>query len=203
MSTISWSSPGTPMPMTINPRMVFENLFGDGATATDRAERQKDNRSILDGITRQVARLQKDLAPRDRSRLNDYLESVREIERRIQKIEEYNAANPQRELPNAPVGVPDSWVEHVKLMFDLQVLAYSAEITRVSTLKLSRDTSNRVFPDSGIKTPFHSMSHHGQTPTGVTEYSKLNAYHVSLLPYFHVAKAWRHAGFDRRQHGIY
>lgn len=184
MSTISWASPTTPLPMTIDPRMVFENLFGDGATTADRAERQNDNRSILDGIIRQTSRLQRDLAPKDRNRLNDYLEGVREIERRIQNIEQYNAKNPDRELPNAPIGVPDSWEEHVKLMFDLQVLAFSAEITRVSASKLSRDTSNRVFPESGMKVPFHSMSHHGQTPTGVTEFSKLNAYHVSLLPYF-------------------
>lgn len=181
---ISWSSPTTPLPLTIDPRMAFESLFGDGATPEERALRQKANRSILDGITREIARLQRDIGPRDRTRLNGYLESVREIERRIQKIEQYNASGVERELPAAPVGVPDSWEEHVKLMFDMQVLAFSSEVTRVSSFKLSRDTSNRVFPESGIKAPFHTMSHHGSVPSRIFEYAKLNVYHMSLLPYF-------------------
>jgi hypothetical protein len=181
---ISWATPTTPLPMTIDPRMAFENLFGDGGTPADRAARQKANRSILDGITREVSRLQKDLGPRDRTRLSSYLEGVREIERRIEKIEQYNSSGIQRELPAAPIGVPDSWEEHVKLMFDLQVLAFSAEITRVSSLKLSRDTSNRVFPESGLKAPFHTMSHHASTPSKILEYAKLNLYHMSLMPYF-------------------
>ena len=184
MGTISWSSPTTPLPMTIDPRMAFENLFGDGGSPAERAVRQKANKSILDGVTREVARLQKDLGAKDRSRLNDYLENVREIERRIKKIEEYNASGVKRELPAAPIGVPDSWEEHVKLMFDLQVLAFSADVTRVSAFKMSRDTSNRVFTESGIKAPFHSMSHHGSTPSKILEYAKLNTYHISLLPYF-------------------
>jgi hypothetical protein len=181
---ISWSSPTTPMPMTIDPRMAFENLFGDGGTAAERAARQRANRSILDGITMQVSRLRNDLGAGDRTRLNTYLESIREIERRIEKIEQQNASGEHRELPNAPVGVPDSWEEHVKLMFDLQVLAFQSEATRVSSFKLSRDTSNRVFPESGIKAPFHAMSHHGSIASKIAEYSKLNVYHMSLLPYF-------------------
>ena len=181
---ISWSSPTTPMPMTIDPRMAFENLFGDGGTAAERAARQRANRSILDGITLQVSRLRNDLGAGDRTRLNTYLESIREIERRIEKIEQQNASGEHRELPNAPVGVPDSWEEHVKLMFDLQVLAFQSEATRVSSFKLSRDTSNRVFPESGIKAPFHAMSHHGSIASKIAEYSKLNIYHMSLLPYF-------------------
>ncbi len=122
---ISWSSPTTPMPMTIDPRMAFENLFGDGGSPADRAARQRANKSILDGITRDVGRLQRDLGPRDQARLSTYLESVREIERRIQQIEQRNASGEERELPAAPFGVPDSWEDHVKLMFDLQVLAFS------------------------------------------------------------------------------
>ena len=181
---ISWSSPTTPMPMTIDPRMAFENLFGDGGSPTDRAARQRANRSILDGITREAGRLQKDLGARDRARLNDYLESVREIERRIQKIEQRNASGGERALPAAPIGVPDSWEEHVKLMFDLQVLAFSSEVTRVSSFKMSRDTSNRIFPESGIKAPFHSMSHHGSVPSKILEYARLNLYHMGLFPYF-------------------
>jgi hypothetical protein len=181
---ISWSSPETPMPLTIDPRMAFESLFGDGGTPEERAARQKANKSILDGITREMSRLQRDLGHRDRARLNGYLDSVREIERRIEKIEQYNASGAERELPAAPMGVPDSWEEHVKLMFDLQVLGFSSEVTRVSSFKLSRDTSNRVFPESGIKTPFHTMSHHGSKPTNILEYAKLNVYHMSLFPYF-------------------
>lgn len=181
---ISWSSPETPMPLTIDPRMAFESLFGDGGTAAERAARQKANRSILDGITREVGRLQRDLGSRDRQRLGSYLESVREIERRIEKIEQYNASGAERELPAAPIGVPDSWEEHVRLMFDLQVLAFSSEVTRVSSFKMSRDTSNRVFPESGIKTPFHTMSHHGSIASKIFEYAKLNVYHMSLFPYF-------------------
>jgi hypothetical protein len=181
---ISWSSPTTPMPMTIDPRMAFENLFGEGGTAAERAARQRANRSILDGITREISRFRQDLGASDRHRLNTYLESVREIERRIEKIEQRNASGDERALPTAPIGVPDSWEEHVKLMFDLQVLAFSSEVTRVSSFKLSRDTSNRVFPESGIKAPFHAMSHHGSVPSKILEYAKLNVYHMSLLPYF-------------------
>ena len=181
---ISWSSPTTPMPMTIDPRMAFENLFGDGGSPTDRAARQKANRSILDGIVREMGRLRSDLGSRDQARVNSYLESVREIERRIERIEQHNASGAHRELPSAPIGVPDSWEEHVRLMFDLQVLAFSSEATRVSSFKLSRDTSNRVFAESGIKAPFHALSHHGSLPSKITEYAKLNVYHMGLLPYF-------------------
>jgi hypothetical protein len=180
---ISWSSPSTPMPMTIDPRMAFENLFGEGGTPEERAARRNANRSILDGILREVGRLKMEVGARDRGRLDSYLESVREIERRIQRIEQYNASGNQRELPEAPIGVPDSWEEHVKLMFDLQVLAFAAEVTRVSSFKMSRDTSQRVFLESGFKTPFHSMSHHGSVASKIDEYAKLNAYHMSLMPY--------------------
>src|SRR5207249_7239352 len=129
---ISWSSPTTPMPLTIDPRMAFENLFGDGGTAAERAARQRANRSILDGITREVSRLRKDLGAGDQTRMNAYLYSVREIERRIERIEQQNRSGDHRQLPGAPVGVPDSWAEHVRLMFDLQVLAFQTEATRVS-----------------------------------------------------------------------
>ena len=182
--SISWSSPTAPMPMIIDPRMAFENLLGDGSSIQERAERHLTNRSILDGITREVTQLRTQIGPNDRTRLDSYLESVREIERRIHKIEEYNSSGERRELPSAPLGVPDSWEEHVKIMFDLQVLAFSADVTRVSAFKMSRDLSNRVFAESGVKTPFHTMSHHGSTPSRVTEFSKINTYHVGLLGYF-------------------
>lgn len=184
MNTVSWANPTTPLPMTYNPRTAFEQLFGTGGTEADRASRRRVNRSILDGIMHDVSRLKKDLNSRDRDRLNTYLENVREIERRIQAIEKYNSTAAKRELPEAPVGVPDSWDEHVRIMFDLQHLAYSADITRVATLKLGRDTSNRVFPESGCLTPFHSASHHGDTPSGLKDFGKINAYHIGLTAYF-------------------
>jgi hypothetical protein len=182
--TISWSSPTTPLPMTLDPRMAFENLFGDGTTPAERASRQKVNRSILDWISTDVARLQRTLPASDRTRLNAYLEDVREIERRIERIEKYNASGAARALPAAPLGVPDSYEEHVKLMFDLQVLAFMTETTRVSAFKMSRDVSTRVFGESGVKQPFHPCSHHGETPAKVAEFAKLNRYHVGLVPYF-------------------
>jgi hypothetical protein len=182
--TISWASPTQPLPMTIDPRMAFENLFGEGGTSAERMARSEVNRSILDWIAGDVARLKKDLGPSDRNRLNAYLEDVREIERRIQKIEKYNASGEARTLPSAPLGVPDSFEEHVRLMFDLQALAFMTDVTRVSSFKLSRDVSGRVWPDSGVKTPFHPCSHHGESPAKVAEFAKLNRYHVGMIPYF-------------------
>jgi hypothetical protein len=184
MQTISWSSPTTPLQMTYNPRMAFEQLFGTGSTKEDRAQRRRINNSILDGITHEIARLQSNLNPTDRNRLSSYLDNIREIERRIQAIEAYNRSNPDREIPTAPVGVPDSWEDLTRLMFDLQVLAFTAETTRVSATKLGRDTSNRVFAESGTTTPFHSSSHHGDTPSGIKDFTKINTYHVSLLAEF-------------------
>ncbi len=185
MDTISWSSPSKPLPMTRDPRLAFEELFGSGGTAEDRASRQRINRSILDGITHDVARLQKDLDPVDRGRLSDYLENIREIERRIQRIEAYNVEHVgERELPTAPIGVPDNWEEHVKLMYDLQALAFAADVTRVSAFKLSRDTSNRVFPESGSDAPFHTASHHQAKPSLIEDKAKINRYHVGMLSYF-------------------
>jgi hypothetical protein len=182
--TISWASPGSPLPMTIDPRMAFERLFGDGSTAQERLARQQVDRSILDGIIQDVVRLQKNLGAGDRTRLNDYLENVREIERRIQRIEKYNASGEARAIPEAPLGVPDSYEEHVKLMFDMQALGFMTDVTRVSTFKMSRDVSQRTFPESGVKTPFHSASHHGEVPSKIADFAKINRYHVSLLPYF-------------------
>lgn len=185
MDTISWASPTEPLPMTRDPRLAFEELFGTGGSAQDRANRNRINRSILDTITRDIARLRRGLNGPDQNRLNDYFDNIREIERRIQKIEAYNTAHgPERELPAAPVGVPDSWEEHVKLMFDLQVLAFAADVTRVSTFKMSRDTSNRVFAESGCMTPWHSASHHGERAETIEDQGKINRYHLTLLAYF-------------------
>jgi hypothetical protein len=183
-NTISWASPTSPLPMEMDPRVAFERLFGDGATATERLSRRQAERSILDAISHEVARLRTGLDPSDRTRLSDYLDGVREIERRIQKVEKYNASGEARELPEAPIGVPDSFEEHVKLMFDLQVLAFMADVTRVSALKMGRDVSSRVFPESGVKAPFHALSHHGESPEKIEEFAKLNQYHVSKVAYF-------------------
>jgi diadenosine tetraphosphatase ApaH/serine/threonine PP2A family protein phosphatase len=182
--TISWASPTTPLPMTLDPRTAFETLFGDGSTPAERRAHEQTDRSILDWISQDAARLRTKLGPADRSRLDSYLDNVREIESRIQRIEKYNAAGGPRELPDAPLGVPDSYEEHVKLMFDLQLLAFMTETTRVATFKMSRDVSERVFPESGVKTPFHPLSHHGEHPDKVEEFARLNRYHVSLAAYF-------------------
>ncbi len=183
-NTISWGSPTEPLPMEMDPRVAFERLFGAGGTAKERSVRRAEDNRIRDTITQAVARLQKGLDPSDRSRLNSYLDDVREIERRIQKIEQFNASGDRRQLPDAPIGVPDSFDEHVKLMFDLQALGFMTETTRVSAFKMGRDVSSRVFPASGVKTPFHALSHHGENPKTIAEFARLNAYHVSTLPYF-------------------
>jgi hypothetical protein len=182
--TISWASPTEPLPMTRDPRAAFERLFGDGATAKERAERRALDRSILDGIVADVSRLSGSLASTDKSRLDEYLTDVRELERRIQNVERYNAKAGSDALPAAPLGIPESYEDHVKLMFDLQVLAFMTDVTRVSAFKLSRDVSQRVFTDAGVSTPFHSASHHGESPAKIAEYAKINRYHVSLLAYF-------------------
>ena len=182
--TISWASPTQPLPMTIDPRMVFETLFGDGSTPEERALRQQANGSVLDRIMHRVSLLEKGLPTSDRSRLNEYLDDVREIERRIQRVESHNRTSVARALPAAPVGVPDSFEEHVKLMFDLQALAFTTDTTRVSAFKMSRDVCQRVYPESGVKLPFHSASHHGETPAKIADFAKINRYHVSLVPYF-------------------
>ena len=183
-NTISWASPTQPLPMEMDPRVAFERLFGDGGTAAERLARRQGDRSILDAITDNVSRLRQGLDRSDRNRLNDYLENVREVERRIQKVEKYNANGEARGLPAAPIGVPDSFEEHVKLMFDLQVLGFMTNTTRVTAFKMGRDVSSRVYPESGIKTPFHALSHHGENPDNIAEFAKLNKYHVSMVPYF-------------------
>ena len=182
--SISWASPTDPLPVVRDPRVAFEQLFGVGGTAEERAERRRTNRSILDWITGRVAELRRELGPTDRQRLERYLEDIRELERRIQRVEAYNSSGELRELPEAPSGVPDSFEEHVKLMFDLQVLAFQSDMTRVVSFKMGRDSSARVFPDSGCEKPFHPASHHGGDEEAVLEFSLINRYHVSMLPYF-------------------
>jgi hypothetical protein len=183
-NTISWASPTEPLPMELDPRVAFERLFGAGGTQKERHIRREEDRSVLDTIVHASKRLQRGLTTADRVRLDSYLTDVREIERRIQKVEKYNSSGESRALPESPIGVPDTFAEHVKLMFDLQVLAFMTDITRVATLKMGRDVSARIYPDSGVRIPFHAASHHGETPKAIADFAKLNAYHVSNVAYF-------------------
>ena len=182
--TISWASPTEPLPMIRDPRVAFDQLFGVGGTAAERAARRKSTGSILDYINTRVAELKRELGPADQRRMDQYLENVREIERRIQRIEANNRSGEERQLAGAPAGVPDSFEDHVKLMFDLQVLAFQSDTTRVFSLKMGRDASGRVYPESGVMTGFHAASHHGGAAKRVEEFYQINKYHVSLLPYF-------------------
>jgi len=182
--TISWSAPTEPLPMVRDPRVAFDLLFGAGGSPEERSNRRRTDQSILDWITSEVAKLQQSLGPSDRHRLNEYLEDVREIERRIQKIEAQNTSGAPRDLPEAPIGVPDSFREHVEVMFDLQALAFMSDLTRVFSFKMGRDASGRVYPESGTTRGFHPASHHGEREDRVLEFAKINTYHVSLIPYF-------------------
>jgi len=182
--SISWSSPTEPLPMIRDPRVAFDLLFGAGGTPEERARRRRTSSSILDWITEDMARMRRELGPNDYERLDRYLENVREIERRIQGVEAQNNSGEERELPGAPAGVPDSFTEHVRLMFDLQALAFASDMTRVFSFKTGRDASSRVYPESGTETPFHPASHHGGREAAILDFAVINKYHVSMLPYF-------------------
>lgn len=182
--TISWASPEEPLPMIRNPRVAFELLFGAGNDNTDRMSRRKANQSILDWIVGEAKTLKRELGASDQQRVEKYLEDIRELERRIQAVEARNSSGEARELPEAPIGVPDSFAEHMKLMFDFQVLAFQSDMTRVFSFKTGRDASSRVYPESGSDRGFHPASHHGGRESAILEFNKINKYHVSLLPYF-------------------
>jgi hypothetical protein len=182
--TISWAAADQPLPMVRDPRFVFEQLFGSGGTPEQRAARRATDRSILDLLTRQMTDLRRSLGAADRQRLDQYSNNIREIEQRITRIEARNTSGETRELPGAPAGVPDSFDEHVKLMFDLQVLAFAADTTRVFSFKIGRDGSGRVYPGSGVDRGFHDASHHGSSEERIRQFGEINKYHVSLLPYF-------------------
>jgi hypothetical protein len=182
--TISWASPSDPMPMIRDPRVAFDMLFGTGSTNAERAARRRNNQSILDWIVGEVNYLKRDLGASDKHRVDQYLENIRELERRIQRVEARNLSGEARELPEAPAGVPDSFEEHVKLMFDFQVLAFESDMTRVFSFKTGRDASSRSYPDSGTTAGFHPASHHGGAEARVMTYNLINKYHVSMLPYF-------------------
>jgi hypothetical protein len=167
--------------MERNPLVVFERLFGDGSTAEMRSARRKEDRSVLDSITGDVARLRLRVGPGDRNRLEEYLDEIREIERRLRLVGNATADLP---LGAAPVGVPQSFDEHARLMYDLQALAYKAEISRVSTFMYARDQTPRTYPDSGVSVPFHSASHHASKPEAMETFAKINTYHLQLLAHF-------------------
>jgi hypothetical protein len=182
--TISWASPSEPLPMIRNPRTAFELLFGAGNNNADRMTRRRANQSILDWIVGEARGLKRELGSTDQVRLDKYLEDIRELERRIQAVEARNASGEPREIPEAPIGVPDSFAEHMKLMFDFQVLALQADMTRVISFKTGRDASSRAYPESGTNKGFHPASHHGGRESAILEFNMINRYHVSLLPYF-------------------
>jgi hypothetical protein len=182
MNTLNWQTPTTPLPMEINPRVVFERMFGGGGTAAERLARMRTDRSLLDFVAGDLKHLERDLPAPDRARLDEYLSYIREIERRIQRAEQQAHAQP--DVPNAPVGVPESYVEHVGLLFDLMALAFQADLTRVFTFMMAREVSQRTYPEIGVTEPHHSISHHGNRPAAIEGHAKLNAYHVSMFAKF-------------------
>ncbi len=182
MNTLSWANATTPLPMEINPRVTFERLFGRAGTSQQRLARMQTDQSILDSVRDDVKDLESGLGSKDKTRLNAYLDNVREIETRIQKAEKQATTNVP--VPDAPIGVPESFEEHVALQFDLLALAYEANLTKVFTFMMSRDASQRVYPNIGIAEPHHSMSHHGNNPEKLANLVKLNTYHMSLFAKF-------------------
>jgi hypothetical protein len=179
-NTISWSSPTSPLPMELNPQVVFERMFGDGTTVDQRAARRKRDRSILDSINGSLSRLKKDVSSSDRATIDSYSENVREIERRLEIAMKASTVAPTD--MSVPVGVPQSFDEHIKLQFDLLTLAFQADITRVGTLIFARDLTGRTYPESEAPTlGFHGGSHHGEDPRRINEYAKLNQYHIKML----------------------
>jgi hypothetical protein len=180
MNTISWRTPTTPLPMEINPRVVFDRLFGDGSNTQERLDRIQQQRSILDAAMEQVHHLEGGLGATDRNRVAEYLDTIREIERRIQLAEKQNA-NSSLSVPTSPAGIPDDHQEHSKLMFDLMALAFQADITRISTFMMAREVSYRTFPMLGISEGFHPASHHQNDPARLENLTKINTYHVELL----------------------
>jgi hypothetical protein len=181
--SLSWASATEPLPMIRDPRAAFDQLFGAGGTPEARAARRRTRGSILDIVRERMSQLMRELDPEDRIRLDAYLSSVREVERRIQLTEMRNSSGEERELPAAPAGVPDSYREHVELMFDLQVRAFEQDLTRVFSFKMGRDGSARVYPEAGVNTGFHPLSHFGSDEETILDFARVNSYHVSMVPY--------------------
>ncbi len=183
MNTLSWRTPTTPLPMEINPRKVFERMFGQGGSAADRQARSNEDRNILDAISQQAADLQRKLGPRDRTTMGEYLENVREIERRIQKVS-VDQATSELELPPEPAGIPYDFEKHIMLMYDLLALAYQANVTRVATFMVAREVSNRTYPQVGVHDGHHATSHHQNKPEKIEKLVRIQNYHVTLFSRF-------------------
>jgi hypothetical protein len=182
VNTLSWRTPTTPLPMQTDPRVVFERLFGEGLGADERRRQLTQDQSILDAIVGQIGQLQNRLGPADTARVSEYLDSVREVERRVQKMEA--RVGEHVAVPSMPVGVPDLYDDHVKLMYDLLALAFQADVTRVGTFMLAREASTRTYNHIGVPDPHHAISHHGNAPDKIEKHAKINTYHVSLFNHF-------------------
>ena len=179
-NNLSWSTPTTPLPAEAHPRIVFESLFGEGGNAFERQAALRHRASLLDAFNQDIARLKRKLGAEDRARVDVYLDPIREVERRIQRAEANAEDNPLPDL-DRPVGVPASYADHARLMFDLQVLAFQGDVTRVITFQLARETSNRTYPEIGVPDPHHPLSHHGNDPDKIERMSRINTFHVSLF----------------------
>jgi len=202
-NNLSWSSPTTPLPAEAHPRIVFERLFGEGGSSADRRADLQRRASLLDWVSEDMSRLQKKLGPSDRTRVSEYLDTVREVERRIQKAEAETAENQLPDL-DRPVGVPAAYADHARLMFDLQVLALQGDVTRVITFQLARETSTRTYGEIGVPDPHHPLTHHGNDPEKVARMAKINAFHVSLFAYFlEKLKATPDGDGSLLDHGLY
>ncbi len=182
-NNLSWASPTSPLPAEAHPRVAFERLFGDGGSIADRKSELRKDSSLLDWVREDIARLQKKLGAGDRSKVSDYLDTVREVERRIQNAEASAGQSTLQDL-DRPVGVPASYADHARLMFDLQVLAMQGDVTRVMTFQLARETSNRSYPEIGISESHHPLTHNGGDSEKLAKVAKINAFHVSLFAYY-------------------
>lgn len=202
-NNLSWSSPTTPLPAEAHPRIVFERLFGEGGSIEDRRAALRRKASLLDWVSEDIARLRRKLGPEDRIKVSQYLDTVREVERRIQRAE---ADTADKRLPDLdrPVGVPAAYADHARLMFDLQVLALQGDVTRVITFQLARETSNRTYPEAGVSDPHHPLTHHGNNPEKIAKVAKINGFHVSLFASFlKKLKATREGNGTLLDHSLY
>jgi hypothetical protein len=181
MNCMSWRTPTTPLPSETNPRFVFERMFGVGSTAEERLARAKEDRSILDGLTQEIAAFRRKLGPDDRVKVGEYFDAVRDVEQRIVKAE---STNSDFSVPDQPVGIPATFKEYMELLFDLKVLAFQADITRVGTTMMARENTSRAYPELDVPDAHHSISHHGNNPEKLASYAKINTYHIQMLNYF-------------------
>ncbi len=202
-NNLSWSSPTTPLPSEAHPRVAFERLFGDGGSSAERRAELRKNASLLDWVGEDIARLQKRLGPGDRTKVSEYLDTVREVERRIQKAEAETADSRLPDLER-PVGVPAAYADHARLMFDLQVLALQGDVTRVTTFQLARETSTRTYPEIGVSEPHHPLTHNGGNAEKLAKVAQINAFHVSLFAYFlEKLRATRDGNGTLLDHSVY